>query len=115
MTEEQRAAKAASQKRWYEKNKKKHIANVAARKAQVVEQVTAQVRELKESTPCTDCGVKYPYYVMDFDHLSDKEYPIANMISQGYSMETVQKEIDKCEIVCANCHRVRTHERRMDR
>jgi hypothetical protein len=112
MTEEQKAAKAASQKRWYEKNKKKHIENVTVRKNRIVQEVIAQVRALKEVTPCTDCGINYPYYVMDFDHLSDKEYQISAMLSQGYSMETVQKEIDKCEIVCSNCHRIRTHERR---
>ena len=103
--------KAAYQKAWYEKNKAKHIANVSARKKMVVEKVREFVRELKESTPCADCHKNYPSYVMDFDHLGDKEYPIANMIQQGYDIASVQREIDKCEIVCSNCHRIRTHAR----
>lgn len=104
--------KAEYQRRWYEKNKAQHVANVAARKAAVRERVLAFVRELKEKTPCADCGNNYPYYVMDFDHLSDKEYALANMIQKGYDIPAVQKEIDKCEIVCANCHRERTHSRK---
>src|SRR5882757_10569168 len=107
MEDDKKAAKAAAQKRWYEKNKAKHVANVSIRKKIVVERVKVFVKELKESSPCTDCGNKYPSYVMDFDHLGDKEYQIANMVQSGYDIPSVQKEIDKCEIVCANCHRIR--------
>jgi 5-methylcytosine-specific restriction endonuclease McrA len=103
--------KAEYQKRWYEKNKARHVANVADRKKKIREKVTAFVRELKETTPCADCGINYPYFVMDFDHLRDKEYLLSNMISSGYDIESVQKEIDKCDIVCSNCHRRRTHMR----
>lgn len=104
--------KAASQKAWYEKNKAKHIANVTLRKQTAVAECREYVRFLKETTPCTDCGVNYPYYVMDFDHLSDKEYELSSMIQSGYSLEKVKTEIAKCEIVCSNCHRQRTHMRR---
>lgn len=104
--------KAEYQRRWYEKNKQRHIENVAARRKEVVTRVKKFVCDLKEKTPCADCGVNYPSYVMDFDHLDDKSYAIANMIGHGYDIPAVQKEIDKCEIVCANCHRIRTHNRK---
>lgn len=104
--------KAASQKRWYEKNKAKHIANVTLRKKEIVARVTAYVQELKAKTPCADCKVNYPYYVMDFDHLEDKKYKLADMIQHGYDLPAVQNEIDKCEVVCSNCHRQRTHTRK---
>jgi hypothetical protein len=70
------------------------------------------VHTLKESTPCTDCKMMYPYYVMDFDHLPEfeKSGQISTMISQG-ATKKVKEEIAKCEIVCANCHRQRTHDR----
>lgn len=60
--------------------------------------------------PCADCGLKYPPYVMDFDHLSDKSFNIGR--HEGRSLNVLQIEIDKCEVVCANCHRERTWQRK---
>lgn len=63
--------------------------------------------------PCTDCGVKYPYFVMQFDHLdpSQKSFNIGSFSTQ--SMSQVLEEIAKCEVVCANCHATRTHNERV--
>ena len=60
-----------------------------------------------KDVPCADCGVKYPPYVMDFDHRGDKVQGVAGMWSR--SMEVLLAEIAKCDVVCANCHRERTH------
>lgn len=68
------------------------------------------IKELKESTLCKDCGKNYPYYVMHFDHLKDKKFNIGSKTS--LKKETLLQEIEKCEIVCANCHAVRTHIRK---
>lgn len=72
------------------------------------------IDELKESTPCADCKQKYPAVCMDFDHLPqfDKLYTISLMVGNGYNEARIRKEIAKCELVCSNCHRVRTLERR---
>ncbi len=61
--------------------------------------------------PCMDCGKKYPPYVMDLDHRDpkDKINDVAAMVHWNFSIEKIKKEIDKCDIVCANCHRIRTH------
>ena len=61
--------------------------------------------------PCMDCGVKYPPYVMDFDHRAkqNKEINIGRMIGGGWSKGKVDKEISKCDLVCSNCHRIRTY------
>lgn len=68
-------------------------------------------RELKSSLSCIDCGNDNPI-VLEFDHLSDKEFTISQMISHS-PWEEILREIDKCEPVCANCHRIRTHNRRV--
>ena len=68
------------------------------------------VKELKEKTPCKDCGINYPSYVMHFDHLRDKEFNIGSYSHK--SINRLMLEISKCEIVCANCHAKRTHERK---
>lgn len=74
--------------------------------------VLEAVASFKEANPCMDCGLCYPYFVMDFDHLGEKLKNISKMASQGYSLVKVMEEIKKCDLVCANCHRFRTHARR---
>lgn len=61
--------------------------------------------------PCTDCRVRYPPYVMQWDHIQDKAYNISQMVFTR-SKEAILNEIAKCELVCANCHCERTHSRR---
>lgn len=72
------------------------------------------VYEIKAKTPCTDCKVLYPYYVSDFDHLGDKLTTVSQLINKG-NLKKVEEEINKCELVCANCHRIRTYNRRNDK
>lgn len=64
-----------------------------------------------KSKPCADCGVQYPYYVMDFDHREDevKEHQLNQ--AARLKIKTIKDEIAKCDVVCANCHRERTFQR----
>jgi hypothetical protein len=55
---------------------------------------------------CVDCG-NSDIRVLEFDHQRDKSFNIASKI-KDMTFETLQKEIEKCEVVCANCHRIRT-------
>lgn len=72
------------------------------------------LRLLKESSPCKDCGIYYPFYVMDFDHLQDKKFLISRA-APLLCKEKILIEIAKCELVCSNCHRIRTYKRRVDK
>lgn len=47
---------------------------------------------------------------LDFHHLRDKKFNVGDGVRLGYSIERIKKEIEKCEILCANCHRVHTAE-----
>ncbi len=69
--------------------------------------------ELK-SKPCTDCGNCFEICCMDFDHIegSVKTYNVGSMFAHHYSRELIETELVKCELVCANCHRIRTRDRR---
>ena len=62
--------------------------------------------------PCIDCGIKYDPWVMDFDHLRDKEFTISSFYA-NYSETKLLSEIAKCDVVCSNCHRIRTHNRKL--
>ena len=99
----------AYSRKHYVKYRQRYLDRAAANRAEIV----ARVRKLKESTPCADCKLNFPYYVMDFDHLDsdEKDCAIATAIQRSYSWRKVRDEIAKCEIVCANCHRIRTFRR----
>ena len=71
------------------------------------------IREAKDR-PCSDCGRRFPFYVMDFDHRdrAEKLFNIgADALRGRCSIESLKREIAKCDVVCANCHRERTHAR----
>lgn len=61
--------------------------------------------------PCMDCGVNYPYYVMDWDHRPGEEKLFNLSRGKQRTVEAIIAETKKCDLVCANCHRVRTAER----
>lgn len=89
------------------------VAQVRARTQRFLDRRVADIRALvatAKSKPCADCGVSYPPYVMDFDHRpgTGKSFQISSSVVGGRSLATVQAEIDKCDLVCSNCHRERT-------
>lgn len=94
-------------KKHYNDNKASYQKRIKERK----QQLRAFIQELKTDKPCKDCGIVYHYYVMEFDHLGDKDFEIASAANRGLSMETIEREISKCDLVCANCHRTRTFNR----
>lgn len=73
-----------------------------------------RINELK-SKPCTDCGHAFPPECMDFDHVKGKKIIKISTHRMYHRWETLLKEIAKCELVCANCHRIRTKKRRKEK
>ena len=105
--EKQRQAQHES----YLRNKDKvHRAAVGARLV-----LRDEIRALKERTPCADCKLLFPHYVTDYDHREgvEKVYVISKIIF-WHGRAKVMEEIAKCDLVCSNCHRIRTHERRVN-
>jgi hypothetical protein len=73
-----------------------------------------RMAEKAEARPCADCGIQYQPWQMDFDHIEDnKVMRVAELVRRKVSIRKLREEIAKCEVVCANCHRNRTHNRRM--
>lgn len=71
----------------------------------------AYIKNYLASHPCVDCG-EDDVIVLDLDHVSGvKRIEVSCM--GGHSLSTIQEEIDKCEVRCANCHRRITHKRRI--
>jgi hypothetical protein len=67
---------------------------------------TAKMAEIKNK-PCMDCGLKFPACAMDFDHRDRKTKLFSFNCIRPW--KTVLIELAKCDLVCANCHRIRTH------
>lgn len=103
-----KADRAAASKRHYEANKQAHHDRQYIHR----NDVRLKVQEIKSNTPCADCGQLYHFAVMDFDHVrGEKLGNIGTMIATKRSWKMILAEIEKCELVCACCHRVRTYNR----
>lgn len=91
-------------RRYYELHKEKWELKNAERQALI---------DNLKSKPCADCGIQYPPYVMDFDHLPQYEKSFSiGALARSRSLEAITEEATKCEVVCSNCHRERTHQRK---
>jgi hypothetical protein len=101
-------------KSWYSKNSTTHKINTQNRTKTYRQDFRTFLDSVKD-VPCKDCGVKYPPYVMDFDHRdpSEKLMGVGDTYRYASSVisDEVKEEIKKCDIVCSNCHRERTHSR----
>ena len=96
------------QAEYYQTNKKK--LQKQNRKVRLFIKRERQLFVLKylKTHHCVDCGESNPI-VLDFDHVRGKKYnSISFLIEGGYSEENILKEIEKCEVRCANCHRKKT-------
>ena len=73
--------------------------------------LATQVNALKTG-PCMDCGGRFPPCAMDFDHRDgDTKLASVSRLIAASSWARIEAEIAKCDLVCANCHRIRTFER----
>lgn len=90
----------------YYKNKERYFAKARDRDRALDELINGY-----KTAPCMDCGVSYPPYVMDLDHRdpSEKIEKVSMMRRRRMAFAKIVAEIEKCDVVCANCHRVRTN------
>lgn len=96
-----------SKRRWYLKN----LELTRQRSKNRTDDKRAYLRKLKE-VPCMDCGIEYPYYVMEFDHREGEKKmgTLARMVAlSGWGK--ILEEVAKCDVVCSNCHAIRTYKR----
>jgi hypothetical protein len=89
----------------YQKNKDKYRARNKSYKWALRELVNAL-----KAKPCQDCKKSYPTFVMDFHH-RDPKTKLGNVGQLTYrgSVKRTLDEIAKCDLLCANCHRIREY------
>ena len=90
------------QKRKIERNKSRYLLRV-------------WLKEMKVAKGCVDCGYNKSPYALDLDHRpgEEKRLGISEFMRRVSAVDEIRAEIAKCDVVCANCHRVRTASRRV--
>lgn len=93
----------ANKRDWYRRNTIKVNAAVAKRKKELAEFIA----EYKKDKFCINCGFSHPA-ALDFHHRNPttKIALVSQMPNYGWSLAKIKEEIDKCDILCANCHRI---------
>lgn len=90
----------------YAKTNEKRKKALKESKEKVYKRNRSYVLSCKQK-PCLDCGIEYPPEVMDFHHLKNKKKNIGQLVFG--SIDLLKKEIEKCVVLCSNCHRMRTY------
>ncbi len=104
-----RACQRQQQRNWYKKNKEIHISNMVEQRLQKLSAGHEFVWQYLSTHSCVECKEGDPI-VLEFDHVKGRKRAIiSRLVRNGHSIEVIQKEIEKCEVVCANCHRRRTY------
>lgn len=99
---------------YYNENREKQLMLALLRKRRYKEERRKFIEGLKYNKPCMDCKKIFPPWIMDFDHREGalKVGSISRMaVTDTSNFEKIKIEIAKCDLVCANCHRQRTHDR----
>lgn len=81
----------------------------------------ALVRRYKEMKGCNDCGGKFPHFVLQLDHRNPSTKTRNGGVDgrqcvwRDLSKPALKEELGKCDVVCANCHAIRTYDRNQQR
>ena len=97
----------------YLENKEYYKAKAKTRNKKVKTELRKFVDRYKLYVGCVDCGYKENALALQLDHVrGEKIMAVSTLVSRATSLEKVKEEIRKCEVRCANCHSIVTHERR---
>ena len=105
-----KALQREAAKRHYKKNRKKIIDRAAAHKKTTRCKIKVYITQIKQQARCESCGIQ-DYRVLDFHHTGKKSANIGEAANLGWSLKRVQLEIEKCRILCSNCHRILHYEK----
>ena len=111
-SEEWKEYQRTYQRSWHQRHREKRLARMYARKAAIYE----YVQNMKSQLRCIDCGQWHPA-TLQFHHLNsqDKVFNISDAARRGTSLDTIKQEMQKCIVLCANCHAIRHYNMRNKR
>ena len=97
-------------RRHYAKHRERVIASAKKYSKIARDRIRAYITTHLKTNPCVDCG-ETDAIVLEFDHVTSKDFNISDAARKGVSMKKLRDEIAKCEVRCSNCHRRKTYER----
>lgn len=91
----------------YKAGAKKRRNNATEYQRELRDKKQEEIARIKSDLSCASCGFDNPD-ALDFHHNdpTEKELPISRMVSCNYTIEAILLEIEKCTVLCANCHRI---------
>ncbi len=90
----------------YALNKERYIRKALVRKERLRAENYRELLHFLKDRACVDCSENDPL-VLEFDHVGNKSFAISQAL-RNKAWAEIRTEIEKCEGVCANCHRKRT-------
>ncbi len=89
------------------KHSKKFKSRISKYQIQRRIDLASWIVDYKKACKCSDCGIA-DYRCLDFHHINPKEKDssIARMITDRLSKDSILLEINKCIVLCSNCHRI---------
>jgi hypothetical protein len=111
MAYKNKADKVKNWRRYYLKHKDRIKVRSMIFKISAKKRNRKFIVEYLKSHPCVDCGAS-DFRILEFDHLKNKKRAVSELVLRACSIDTIKQEIDKCQVCCANCHRIRTYNRR---
>jgi len=99
---------------WYRKNREKSNTRRKVTRKVISTRNREYLDDVLIKSGCIVCGVR-DVRVLEFHHRdpSKKDYNVSELAA-SYSLDRIQKEIDKCDVLCANCHRIEHSNRNVD-
>jgi hypothetical protein len=104
-----RVCSRAASKLYYQRDSASYKARAKAGRKRARQRNRERLHEFLRANSCADCGIS-DFAVLEFDHRDSnaKLYDISYLARRGNSWAATLREIAKCDVVCANCHRKRT-------
>lgn len=91
----------------YKNNKNLYIQRAKSSAKKLREENRILMLDFLKDKSCKDCGIS-DVRVLEFDHINNKHMDVSKMMN-NHSWKSILKEISKCDIRCANCHKIKTH------
>ena len=107
-----KACKAKFDHNYYKSRSDSHKQKISEQKASRRDAARNYMWNYLSTHSCIDCGESDPQ-LLEFDHVRGKKRgTVSQMVGQGFSLESIQDEISKCEVRCVSCHRKKTYRER---